>query len=521
MILIFLGNWRMTLIASMSIPLAILGAIIGLYVTGNTINAMTLGGLALAIGPLVDDAIVELENNHRNYSLGKSRIRAALDGCAEVMIPVLVATCTTIIVLAPLALMPGMGGFLFRPLALAVTFAMVTSFLLSRTFVPMMCAKFLPDEHGPAGSVGAAGAASLTRHGSSHDDHDLEPARSRAAVPAGRLRSATWAASPPVPWSATCSAARRATSWGIVAGSLLGSLTPLFVLWHAEPPGPASVFRAGERPRSRPPSRGPSPTCCRTCRRAMGCSSLTALKYAALAGLVTVLAVWAGRFIVGRSHRTEHYINRGTRFYERLLALALRRRFLVLAACSALFVGLADADVRHRPRVLPAGGRRPDHHLRARSLEHAPGRGRAARRRGRALHREAHPGGRARDDRLGDGPRSGLVGGLHGQLRAAGRRSSACSSSDKRTHSAQEYAIKLRHLFAAEPRFADLRFSFDTGGMVSTALNLGASSPIDIQIEGGKGEQRRSSWPRTSATASPTSTAPPTCASCSGWTPPT
>ena len=111
MILIFLGSWRMTLIASMSIPLAIMGAIICLYVTGNTINAMTLGGLALAIGPLVDDAIVELENNHRNYSLGKSRIRAALDGCAEVMVPVLVATLTTNIVLAPLALMPGMGGF--------------------------------------------------------------------------------------------------------------------------------------------------------------------------------------------------------------------------------------------------------------------------------------------------------------------------------------------------------------------------------------------------------------------------
>jgi len=147
MILIFLGNWRMTLIASMSIPLAVMGAIICLYITGNTINAMSLGGLALAIGPLVDDAIVELENNHRNYSLGKSRVRAALDGCVEVMVPVLVATCTTNIVLAPVALQPGMGGFLFRPLALAVTFAMFSSFLLSRTFVPMMCAKFLPDEH--------------------------------------------------------------------------------------------------------------------------------------------------------------------------------------------------------------------------------------------------------------------------------------------------------------------------------------------------------------------------------------
>ena len=107
---------------------------------------MTLGGLALAIGPLVDDAIVELENNHRHYHLGKSRIRAALDGCAEVMVPVMVATCTTIIVLSPLALMPGMAGFLFRPLALAVAFAMLASFLLSRTFVPMMCAKFLPDD---------------------------------------------------------------------------------------------------------------------------------------------------------------------------------------------------------------------------------------------------------------------------------------------------------------------------------------------------------------------------------------
>jgi multidrug efflux pump subunit AcrB len=143
MILIFLGNWRMTVIASMSIPLALLSAVIGLYVTGNTINAMTLGGLALAIGPLVDDAIVVLENTHRHHSLGKSRIKAAFDGAVEVTIPVLVATSTTIIVLCPIALMPGMGGFLFRPLTLAVAFAMISSFILSRTFVPMLCAKWM------------------------------------------------------------------------------------------------------------------------------------------------------------------------------------------------------------------------------------------------------------------------------------------------------------------------------------------------------------------------------------------
>src|SRR5205809_1873694 len=143
MILIFLGNWRMTVIASTSIPLAILCAITGLFATGNTINAMTLGGLALAIGPLVDDAIVVLENTHRHHSLGKSRIKAAFDGAVEVTIPVLVATCTTIIVLCPIALMPGMGGFLFRPLTLAVAFAMIASFCLSRTLVPSLCAKLL------------------------------------------------------------------------------------------------------------------------------------------------------------------------------------------------------------------------------------------------------------------------------------------------------------------------------------------------------------------------------------------
>src|ERR1700730_13024895 len=147
MILIFLGNWRMTMIASMSIPLAILSAIIGLYVTGNTINAMTLGGLALAIGPLVDDAIVVLENPHRHHSLGKSKIKAAFDGAVEVTIPVLVATLTTIIVLCPIALMPGMGGFLFRPLTLALAFAMLASFVLSRTLVPSLCAEWLGDEH--------------------------------------------------------------------------------------------------------------------------------------------------------------------------------------------------------------------------------------------------------------------------------------------------------------------------------------------------------------------------------------
>src|SRR5437879_7794554 len=122
MILIFLGNWRMTLIASMSIPLAILCAIIGLYATGNTINAMTLGGLFLAIGPLVDNAIVVLENTHRHLGLGKTPVQAAGDAVGELTLPVVIATLALIIVLCPVALTPGLGGFLFKPLTLAVAF---------------------------------------------------------------------------------------------------------------------------------------------------------------------------------------------------------------------------------------------------------------------------------------------------------------------------------------------------------------------------------------------------------------
>ncbi len=156
MIFVFLGNARMTVIACLLIPLAIFSAISGLFGTrlfgmDSTINAMTLGGLALAIGPLVDNAIVVLENTHRHRTLGKSRIKAAFDGAAEVTMPVLVATLTTIIVLCPIALMSGMGGFLFRPLTLALAFAMLASFVLSQTLVPTLCAKWLREEHAHPG----------------------------------------------------------------------------------------------------------------------------------------------------------------------------------------------------------------------------------------------------------------------------------------------------------------------------------------------------------------------------------
>jgi CzcA family heavy metal efflux pump len=354
MILVFLGNWRMTMIAVMSIPLAIFSAIIGLRVTGNTINAMTLGGLALAIGPLVDDAIVVLENTHRHHGLGKSKIKAAFDGAVEVTIPVLVATTTTIIVLCPIALMPGMGGFLFRPLTLAVAFAMIASFLLSRTFVPVLCAKWLGEHFHP---------------GAEHESLGL------------------------------------------------------------------------------------------------------------------------GRRI---HHRIEQVLNFVTRQYERLLAVALRHRPVVLGAVTLLFVvslGLTFGIGREFFPQVDAG--------QITIYLQAPSNSRLDATEARVADFE-----RFVKEHIPKKERKMIVSeiGLDPDWSAAYSANSGQQDAvirvqltDERKLSAQEYAIKLRHAFQErakkDPRFADLRVSFDTGGMVSAALNYGASSPIDIQIERGKSRE--------------------------------
>jgi multidrug efflux pump subunit AcrB len=146
MILLFLGSWRSTLIVITSIPLSILASISVLYVMGQTLNVMTLGGLALAVGILVDDATVEVENNHRHMDLGTPLKQAILDGAAEVATPAIVATLSICIVFVPIFLLTGVGGFLFSPLAMAVVFAMIASYLLSRTLVPTMFMYLMPAE---------------------------------------------------------------------------------------------------------------------------------------------------------------------------------------------------------------------------------------------------------------------------------------------------------------------------------------------------------------------------------------
>jgi multidrug efflux pump subunit AcrB len=138
MILIFLGSWRSTVIVCISIPLSILVSLIVLNMMGETINVMTLGGLALAVGILVDDATVELENTHRNMAMKKPLVRAVLDGAQQIAAPAFVSTLSICIVFVPVLLLTGAAKYLFTPLALAVVFAMMASYFLSRTLIPTM-----------------------------------------------------------------------------------------------------------------------------------------------------------------------------------------------------------------------------------------------------------------------------------------------------------------------------------------------------------------------------------------------
>ena len=146
MILLFLGSWRSTLIVCISIPLSILTSLFILSLLGQTINVMTLGGLALAVGILVDDATVEIENTHRNLAMRKPLVRAVLDGASQIAVPTFVATLSICIVFVPVLLLTGTARFLFTPLAMAVVFAMLASYLLSRTLVPTMMAYLLGAE---------------------------------------------------------------------------------------------------------------------------------------------------------------------------------------------------------------------------------------------------------------------------------------------------------------------------------------------------------------------------------------
>ena len=165
MILLFLGSWRSTLIIAISIPLAVLASVTALSVLGQTINVMTLGGLALAVGILVDDATVTIENVNRHLDMGQDIETSIVDGAHQIMIPATVSLMSICIVFVPMFLLGGVAGYLFRPLAEAVVFALVASYLLTYTLVPTLAHYLLRNQsvHGGTDANGEADHAPSRR----------------------------------------------------------------------------------------------------------------------------------------------------------------------------------------------------------------------------------------------------------------------------------------------------------------------------------------------------------------------
>ena len=143
MVLLFLGSFRSTFVIVLTLPLAFMAALMGLYFMGESINAMTLGGLALAVGLLIDQAIIVTENIARHMESGKPGSQVSLEAASEVARPVFITTLTIIVVFSPVVFLTGIGKFLFTPMAIAVAFAMAASYLLAMTLVPSYCARFL------------------------------------------------------------------------------------------------------------------------------------------------------------------------------------------------------------------------------------------------------------------------------------------------------------------------------------------------------------------------------------------
>lgn len=195
MILLFLGSWRATLIIAITIPLSVLAALIGLAALGQTLNIMTLGGLALAVGVLVDDATVAIENIAHHRETGKPLEQAILDGSGEIALPTLVSTMCICIVFLPMFLLSGVARYLFVPLAEAVVFAMMASYFLSRTLIPTLAHYLLRSESDAqtAGRPATGRVAGLTRwFGAAHRRFEAGFERVRGAY--GRMLSAALAA---------------------------------------------------------------------------------------------------------------------------------------------------------------------------------------------------------------------------------------------------------------------------------------------------------------------------------------
>jgi multidrug efflux pump subunit AcrB len=316
MILIFLGSWRSTVVVITSIPLSILVSIIVMSWLGQTLNVMTLGGLALAVGILVDDATVEIENIHRNLHQRKRLVQAILDGASQIAVPAFVSTLCICIVFVPVVFISGSAKFLFIPLGMAVVFAMLTSYLLSRTLVPTMVHYLLASE--------------VEMYGGQLDPNDPHAEAKKARENAPQAQHRYFSPAESLWWSLkyVAPAVAAAVVVADIAGGAvrdgpfrLGSGLTQFVGGFRETPGPAIV----------------------SLLQVVG---LAVLAIAALYYIVQNSYIW--RFHEGFNNQFEKL----RRFYGGLLAWALEHRATVLAvfmllvasSMSLLVFGLIGKD---------------------------------------------------------------------------------------------------------------------------------------------------------------------------------
>ena len=302
MILLFLGSWRSTLIVIVSIPLSILVSIIILGAMGETLNVMTLGGLALAVGILVDDATVEIENIHRNLHMKKRLVQAILDGAAEIATPAFVATLCICIVFVPVTFISGAAKFLFTPLALSVVFAMMTSYLLSRTLVPTMVHYLLASE--------------VEMYGGELDPHDphaqraIEDEEARAHGEAPKPHPGVWQRNPALKYVLMGGAAVLAGIAALVGYTPLGGYVA---------PVQTGIVAGGQY--------------------AVGNPRVIAMAVLAVIGLIAALLIIGRYQLIWRFHYAfNRQFEKGQRIYGGFLAWSLAHRPTVIVGFSGLVV---------------------------------------------------------------------------------------------------------------------------------------------------------------------------------------
>jgi multidrug efflux pump subunit AcrB len=445
MILLFLGSWRSTLIICISIPLSILVSIICLWSLGQTLNVMTLGGMALAVGILVDDATVEIENIHRNLHQRKRLVQAILDGAAQIAVPAFVSTLCICIVFVPVVFITGPAKSLFVPLAMAVVFAMMTSYFLSRTLVPTMVHYLLESEVSIYGGVEQAGIVHF--HG--------DPNRH-----VGMKRSLAWALKL---WAALI----------LVAAAAVGGLYGL----HARGVGsawmPQWVADLPQKMRDRQ-------------------RILTTLNILALGVLLTavIYEIFQNNWIWRTHQAFNRQFEKLRRFYGGFLKLALEHR-LTTAAITVIFVvgscflfphvgkdffpSVDAGQIRMHVRC-PPGTRLEESERYFADVEDF-------------LRKQIPP---AEIDTMLDNigiPNSGINLSLSDGSQISPADGEILIALSEEHHSTASYMKKLRK--ELPKRFPGLTFYFAPSDIATQVLNFGLPAPIDVQILGSKMTQEQ------------------------------